>query len=156
MYNRKHLSIPPWTLPACLAICCAQSLCGQVYVNKEWERTSGLPDTLSWSATSFDINGNVIAVGNTQVAPGNPDILVVKMNDHGTVLWERTFGGPDNAQDYGVAAVTDQFGHIYVAGVVTSMTTLMDVAVLKYAPNGDLLWSRTFNGPGNLFDVPRA
>jgi len=134
----------------------ATALRAQVYVNREWERTSGLPDALDWSATSFDINKNVLVTGNTLIAPGNPDILLVKLDPQGNVMWQRTYGGNAGAQDYGVATVSDQLGNIYVAGVVTSTTSLMDVVVLKYSPSGSLLWAQTFNGPANNFDVPSS
>jgi hypothetical protein len=46
--------------------------------------------------------------GNTVVAPGNADILLIKMDPQGNMLWQHTYGGPDGAQDYGVALTTDQ------------------------------------------------
>ena len=31
----------------------------KTYVNKEWSETIGLPDTLNWSTSVFDFQGNV-------------------------------------------------------------------------------------------------
>ena len=94
--------------------------------------------------------------GNTVVAPGNADILLIKMDPQGNMLWQHTYGGPDGAQDYGVALTTDQYGNIYVSGVVSNISSALDVVVLKYAANGSLVWSQQFNGAANLYDVPSS
>lgn len=126
----------------------------QMYVNKEWSENTGLPDNLDWSASALDAQGNVIVVGNTLVAPGDPDVLVSKYDREGTLLWQQTYGGDANAQDYGVAVTTDGGGNVYVAAAVTNVASLIDIAVLKYEAGGSLVWSTQWNGPANLFDAP--
>ena len=128
----------------------------QQYVNKEWVKTSGLPDAVDWNASVFDAVGNIIVVGNTLTAPGNPDILVTKYNRDGDLLWQQSYGGPIGAQDYGVAVAADQSGNCYVAGVLTTQTNLQDVVVLKYNSTGALIWSQTWNGNANWIDAPSS
>jgi hypothetical protein len=53
------------------------------------------------------------------------------------------------------AMVVDAGGVTYVTGTADSPTTL-DVITAAFGPNGALLWSRTFNGPGNWADQGRA
>jgi hypothetical protein len=125
-------------------------------VNKKWVTVNGAPEAVDWSASAFDASGNIIVVGNSMVAPGNPDILLTKYDRNGDVIWSTTYGGSAGAQDYGAALTTDQYGNIYVAGVITSATTFLDVIVLKYSPSGSLLWNVTYNGTGNLADVPSS
>lgn len=126
----------------------------QMYVNKEWVETTGLPDNLEWTASTFDALGNVIVVGNTLVAPGNPDVLITKYDREGVLLWQQTYGGTAGAQDYGVAVVADGVGNVFVAAAATNTSTALDIVVLNYDANGTLIWSTPWNGPTNLMDAP--
>ncbi len=125
-----------------------------MYVNREWVETTGVPDNLDWTASTFDALGNVIVVGNTLVAPDNPDVLITKYGPTGAVLWQHTFAGGAGGQDYGAAVKADASGNCFVAAAVTGVGTDFDIAVLKYSANGTLLWSSTWNGPNNLADAP--
>ena len=106
----------------------------------------------SWS--SFDAQGNVIVVGNTLVAPGNPDVLITKYDREGVLLWQHTFAGTAGAQDYGVAVAADGSGNCFVAAAVTNTASSLDIAILKYNGSGTLVWSAMWNGPTNLMDAP--
>ena len=83
------------------------SASAQMYVNREWVETTGVPDNLDWTASTFDALGNVIVVGNTLVAPDNPDVLITKYGPTGAVLWQHTFAGGAGGQDYGAAVNAD-------------------------------------------------
>ncbi len=138
-----------------IAFCFSHArLSAQTYVNKEWVRTTGLPSNLQWSASAIDTWQNVIVVGNTQVAPGNSDVLITKYDKDGIALWQRTFDGSANAEDYGVAVKIDASGNVFVAATVRSTAGQLDIALLKYADDGDLLWDTDWNGADNLDDVP--
>ena len=102
----------------------------------------------------FDAQGNVIMVGNTLVAPGNPDVLITKYDRAGTLLWQQTFAGTAGVQDYGVAVAADGSGNCFVAAAVTNTSSSLDIAVLKYNAAGTLVWSAFWNGPANLMDAP--
>ena len=128
----------------------------QVWVNKEWVQLTGLPDTLAWSASALELGGNVIVVGNTQVTPGDPDVLVTKYSSGGTLLWQQTFEGTGNGPDYGTAVAIAPSGDIVVAAAVTNTGNNMDMAVLRYSSGGTLLWSSSWNGAGNQIDVPTS
>jgi len=53
------------------------------------------------------------------------------------------------------AMVVDPAGVTYVTGTADSPTTV-DVITAAFGPDGALLWSRTYNGPGNWADQGRA
>jgi len=93
-------------------------------------------------------------VGNTLVAPGNPDVLITKYDRAGTLLWQQTFAGTTGVQDYGVAVAADGSGNCFVAAAVTNTSSSLDIAVLKYNAAGTLVWSAFWNGPANLMDAP--
>lgn len=133
---------------------CSLSAISQVYVNKKWVAVNGVPDIVDWCASAFDQVGNIIVVGNTMTSPGNPDILLTKYDRNGDVTWSATYAGSAGAHYYGAALTTDQNGNIYVTGVTTSTTNSLDVTTLKYNPQGTLTWAYTYNGIGNLADIP--
>jgi uncharacterized delta-60 repeat protein len=135
-------------------VCATTNLRGQTLVNKEWSRTTGLPDAINWSGTTFDNEKNLVFAGNTLISPGNADILVTKFNANGQIVWQRTAGGTAGMNDYGVAVTTDALNNIYVAGAMTAPNTMFDFVVLKYSPQGNLEWTRTWDGSQNLQDVP--
>ena len=125
-----------------------------MYANKEWVEITGAPDNLDRTANTFDAQGSVIVVGNTLVAPGNPDVLITKYDREGVLLWQQTFAGTAGTQDHGVAVTADRSGNCFVAAAVTNTTTSLDIAVLKYNASGTLVWSALWNGPTNLMDAP--
>jgi uncharacterized delta-60 repeat protein len=59
--------------------------------------------------------------------------------------FERTWGGANGDNAQGVALGSD--GSIYVTGITLSFTASEDEAfLLKYGPDGTLLWQRTYSG----------
>ncbi len=126
------------------------------YINKPWSQQNGTPDTLSWSASAFDSNGNILITGNNSnglVA----DLLLLKYNADGSLLWQTTYSHSSGLSDYGVAVTTDNVNNIYVAGTtVTSLANGFDYVILKYSSGGSLIWTTLYNGSGNSYDVPAA
>ena len=119
-----------------------------------------------------DENGNVFVVGNftggTFVADtfltgaGLMEAFVAKFTSEGDFLWARVISGP--AEDMARGVVTDHLGNAYVVGHFTDTVTFsisdsdtaaaksaggQDVFVVKYAPNGHLVWHLTGGGSGN-------
>lgn len=91
------------------------------------------------------------------------DVLVFKTDLSGNVLWKRTIGGND--LDYSFGSASDPAGNIYLGGYYfsptlsidsteTESTTISnnngesDLFVLKYDPNGNLLWKKSAGSTG--------
>jgi len=66
--------------------------------------------------------------------------------------WVRRYNGPGNAYDEGNSMAIDDIGNVYVTGWSIGSGTNYDYATIKYAPNGDTLWVRRYNGPANSSD----
>lgn len=128
----------------------------QTYINKQWERFTGLPDGINYSTSTFDSNDNLIVVGNTVVSAGNTDVLITKYDPTGNMLWQQTFNGTSNTQDYGVSALCDSNDNIYLTSAMTNTGTNLDITLMKLNANGTLQWSSTWNGTNNLIDIPSA
>jgi hypothetical protein len=70
-----------------------------------------------------------------------------------TEQWTDRLFGPDHHQDEPCAVALDSSGNIYVAGSYFSFATLMDFIVVKYSPDGIILWRSTWDGPGDGYDT---
>src|SRR5262249_37606644 len=67
------------------------------------------------------------------------------------LLQQKTWGGPDRDGANGVAVAAD--GSVYVTGSTRSFSAGPflhdDALLLKYAPDGTLLWQRTYGTPSD-------
>jgi hypothetical protein len=128
----------------------------QTYVNKEWVNTSGTVGPITRTVTKYDYSDNIIIVGNVFNGTINKtDVLVTKYNEKGLLLWQQTFNGLANGNDYGVQVEINSNDEIFVAVTLDGgSATGMDFGLLKYSPTGVLLMSKTWNGTANGIDIP--
>lgn len=72
-----------------------------------------------------------------------------------SLAWARTFNGTLNKVEWFAESAVDSSGNTYVSGTtnVNSDQSQADIVLLKYSPNGQLVWSRTFDGPAHGSDV---
>lgn len=106
---------------------------------------------LSWAKTwsgsfnegdgiALDSSGNIYITGRTNhFGAGNFDILVLKYDSSGNLLWNKTWGG--SAYDEGMGITTDNLGNIYITGYVANYDTYASaLVILKYSSVGILEW----------------
>jgi hypothetical protein len=111
-----------------------------------WSRTLG---GSTWDyATSIQEtpDGGYVLVGSTNsFGMGDQDILLVRMDAQGGVLWSSTFGGPANERAEGVLIAPE--GDIIVFGTTDSYGAGSgDFYLVKADVNGKEIWSRTYGG----------
>jgi uncharacterized delta-60 repeat protein len=122
---------------------------GSLSWQRIWNGTTirglGRPDV----AVSAD--GSVYVTGVT-VDNGN-DVVLLKFDASGTLLWERTWGGA--ASDEGLAVATASDGSIYIAGTATSFgPSSAGLFVVKFDSAGNLVWQKISDGAaGNAVTV---
>ena len=119
-----------------------------------------------WDNRNFmkiDSANNIYLAGNVMDSTQHSDILLLKYDDGGTLLWSAAWNSAGNDSDYvsgdfydeeGLAF--DHHGNIFVSGTTTNPGDLFseDIITLKYSDSGNLLWENTFNGVGNDEDRP--
>lgn len=90
--------------------------------------------------------GGFAVTGYTfSAASGSADVLVMRFDAHGGLLWAKAFGGP--GRDYGQGICATQDGGCVVAGFTTSAGEgLEDALLVKYASDGSVVWAKTFGG----------
>jgi len=100
------------------------------------------------SAIALDGSGNVYVTGSSPA-----DYATIKYYGNGDTAWVRRYNGPGNGADQAYAIALDGSGNVYVTGLsYGSSGTNYDYATVKYDPQGNQLWVRRYNGPGNNRD----
>jgi sugar lactone lactonase YvrE len=103
---------------------------------------------------AVDGQGNVWVTGYS--INNNPhwevsSFITIKYDGDGQLLWERFYDVPvSHGANYPAALVVDAQGNAYVTGSsFGDFSTGRDFATIKYSPDGEELWIRRYNGPGN-------
>lgn len=117
--------------------------------------------TIQWqkllsSATKFgfiesitvDSSGNIYVGGSAYSdVDGQSDMLIIKCDNNGNVLWQKIFDYPNVSTFEAVYDVcVDTSTNVYVLAS-TSVNSNVDAVIVKYDTNGNLQWQRSF---GNL------
>lgn len=85
---------------------------------------------------------SIVAIGSVEYSAFNTDMLVVKMNERGEVLWSRTFGGRNTDEGRALAQAED--GAIMALGTTLSFGAGGgDMFLVKIGQDGSLIWQRT-------------
>ncbi len=111
-----------------------------------WGHRWGSANNDHANAVATDVNGNTFVAGSYDVGSfSDAEAIVQKYSPDGTLLWVKTWGGDEDDFAYGVAVDND--GNAYVTGQTHSFgSAYYMVFILKYAPDGLLLWQKTWGG----------
>jgi hypothetical protein len=125
--------------------------------NPLWTRQfGGNSSSEDFHGVAADSTG-VYAVGSVGPGPdfnGSVDVLVVKYDFAGNLVWVRQFGTQGGKDDHADGVATRR-GQIYVVGYTEGALPGQvsaggaDVFVRKYDANGNVVWTRQFGTPGN-------
>jgi hypothetical protein len=96
-------------------------------------------------------DGGYILCGRMGTGPGwtNADLLVIKTDSNGDILWDNTFGGEnfDWSQSNDILLSSD--GGYYFLGQTSSFGAgLEDIWLIKTDSNGNMEWNKTYGGKG--------
>jgi len=125
---------------------------------EQWVHRYNGPD--NWDDSAYrlvlDTQGNIYVVGVISPSLGIYNIGVIKYNPAGDTVWVRKYVGPGGGHAVGHDIAVDEQGNVYVTGSSTGSGTYSDYTTIKYNADGDTLWLRRYNGPGNFLDVAHA
>jgi uncharacterized delta-60 repeat protein len=105
---------------------------------------------------AVDNSGNIYVTGRSVRSSTDYDYTTIKYDNNGDTVWVRRYNGPLNSNDEAQALAVDLSGNVYVTGQSYSFGTNYDYATIKYDNNGDTLWVRRYDGPGNGNDLAWA
>jgi outer membrane protein assembly factor BamB len=109
------------------------------------------PPAVIWEGIVEDEVWNFIAVGPPPPPPPPPA-------NQPTLAWSSYFDNSPQLADYNALIGRDGSGQVYVAGTSYTeddTTGNTDIVLFKTDANGNRVWSRTFDGPGNYKDAIR-
>ncbi|MFX1366712.1 MAG: SBBP repeat-containing protein, partial [Promethearchaeota archaeon] len=116
----------------------------------EWYTTWGGIWEGKGSGIAIDTLGNVFITGYTDSYGAGDDVLVLKYDSDGNLLWYKTWGGSED--DTGEGIVVDSSGSVFIIGTTYSYGVgSHDVFLLKYDSSGNLLWDKTWGGSDSDF-----
>lgn len=120
----------------------------------EWIQRYNSPGNLNEDLIDMvqDKYGNTFITGNV----GSPtDIITLKYNSSGNLLWSRIYNGPANRGDEAVKINVDDSGFVYVAGDSFNYIEFNNYLTIKYSSAGDIIWIRELENNDSTGDVPR-
>ncbi len=94
---------------------------------------------------------NVFVTGYATSESSGQDIVVLKYDSEGTLLWDRVYTSPGIESDKAYAIVLDNIGNIYIAGYMTLAGEGKNFALIKYSTEGEYQWASSFSGTA-LYD----
>jgi Zn-dependent protease len=115
----------------------------------EWQSTYGAAGSdVGYNAVQT-ADGGYLVIGVTKsFGNGSYDAWLLKLDDQGRMVWNRTYGGSGGDWLYGIATATD--GNFLLVGATNSMGAGgFDVWLVKVNGNGDAIWSRTYGSAYN-------
>lgn len=127
--------------------------------NLQWTQSIGTPGFAQDSGTCLAIasDGNLVMVGTLgNGSATRSDIVVAKYTPGGTLLWQTVHDEVPGEDDTPIALALDTDGSILVAGSQGLGFVDRDVLLLRFDPQGVLLWSRTLAGEAGQNDAPEA
>jgi hypothetical protein len=110
-----------------------------------WTKTYGGNDRFAFTALDVASDSGFIVLGTLISPPYNPDIIVLKTDSKGNILWLKNFSGPKS--DIGNHILQTKNGDYIITGYSNSFSgSDLDLIVCRIDQSGTLLWTRFFNG----------
>ncbi|MDD5223772.1 MAG: MopE-related protein [bacterium] len=97
------------------------------------------------SAQQTSDGGYVVAGATNSFGSGNSDLWVLKLDEDGTVAWQKTYGGTNADETYSIQQTSD--GGYIAAGYSYSFgASDGNIWVLKLDADGEVTWQKIYGG----------
>ena len=123
-----------------------------------WKKTFGGSSDDEGSSITLTDDGSFVLTGYTWSNDGElngSDIIVMKMNSSGDIVWKKTFGGSDDEKGYSITTTNDG-GYVLTGETYSNDRDFSgmnkmngNIFVIKLDENGDNVWKKTFGGSGD-------
>ena len=120
--------------------------------NEQWFKTYGGSDWDEASKIRKMPDGTLIISGYTSSkGAGARDIYLLKVDQKGNLIWDKTYGTPNN--DAAGGLLVDQNGNIYISGSTvvrkTKQKQYVDIYMCSTNSEGQIIWEKIFGGKNN-------
>ncbi|HZH97690.1 MAG TPA: hypothetical protein VEX38_01855, partial [Fimbriimonadaceae bacterium] len=104
---------------------------------------------------AMDSQGNLLVA--TTCSDGTyGDIVLLKYNPGGTLLWTARYNGSAGKDDGATGLVLDSEGNAYLSGYTEVNGKYSEMLALKFDANGNKVWESTYGLDGELYDAART
>ena len=112
-----------------------------------WMRSYNGSANLSDGGNSIAIDraNNVYISGYVTKTPVNTDIVLLKYNPYGDLIWDKEFSGSANVNDFGGSVVADDSGNVFLSGNTSHTVSGSDITLIKYDSSGSFKWVKYYN-----------
>jgi hypothetical protein len=113
-----------------------------------WRQTYGGTSDDEAASVRQTCDGGYIVAGTTNsFGAGMADVWLLRVDERGAKIWDKTLGG--TADDRGNSVLQTYDGNFIVAGLTCSKGAGdSDAWLIKTDSDGNVVWDRTFGGPG--------
>jgi len=95
-------------------------------------------------AVAIDASGNIYVTGGTTVS-GVTETLLLKWSPSGDLIWDRKWKRSEGFADSANAIGLDALGNVYLGGNTQNLSGRVEALVMKYDPDGNLLWAKSWS-----------
>ena len=92
------------------------------------------------AALEVDAHDDIVLTGYSRGSGTGRDLLTIKYDSEGSILWEQRWNGQANGEDRPVSMALDSGGNVIITGYSLGGDGTFDFLTLKYSPGGQLLW----------------
>jgi TolB-like protein len=119
--------------------------------NVSWAKTyGGIDDDVAYSVQQTSDGGYIVAGWTTSFGAGGEDILLIKTDANGNIIWAKTYGGTSNDIVLVSSVQQTSDGGYIVAGLTWSFSASWpDILLIKTDANGNVQWAKTYGGTGD-------
>ena len=97
-----------------------------------------------WGLTQLHDGGFAVVGRKEQRSNKKADMILIRTDENGFGIWEKTYGGSDNDEGYSVVQTPD--GNILSVGFSWSYGNKQQILVVKTDLSGHLIWRKTYGG----------
>lgn len=98
------------------------------------------------NALAVDNEGNVYFTGETEIGNDMTDMLTVKYDPSGNLVWAVKYSGSSVGNDAGNAITVNSSGDVFVSGMSMSSLFSTDFITVRYDKSGTLKWASRYTG----------
>ena len=115
--------------------------------NGEWNKTYGGAED-DWAYEVLPLaNGYIVEGITASYGAGKSDIWLIRLDENGNEIWNRTYGGKDLEYAFDIISVED--GYIIAGQTFSFSRGFGDGWIIKIDGSGNEIWNRTYGGKGD-------
>lgn len=111
----------------------------------DWSKTFGGKYFDSGHAVLLSHDDNIVVAGTVAITPFNNDIVIIKLNSQGQILWTKHLSTPTLTEQC-TQIIQLHNENILIAGFQSppGVKDIFDPFLIKLTPSGEVLWSRSY------------